>query len=131
MPVQLRWLDDEKRILIFDFIGRWTTQEMIAAAEEERRLCIEIGTPLAYINDFSQSTRIPLDIVLHIGKFVNDMQPFIPTYMMNCDTSVRFLLETALRFFPGMPFYFVSSVEEVKQRVQAQVAVAVNDEHRK
>lgn len=128
MPVQLRWLDDEKRILIFDFIGRWTTQEMSAAAEEERRLCAEVGTPLAYINDFTQSTRIPLDIVLHIGKFVNDMQPFIPTYMMNCDTTVRFLIETALRFFPGMPFYFASSVEEVKQRVQAATFVPVSKE---
>lgn len=129
MPVQLRWLDDEKRILIFEFIGRWTTQEMIAAAEEERLFCAEVGTPLAYINDFTQSTRIPLDIVLHIGEIFNSMQPFIPTYMMNCDTTTRFLVETALRLIPGIPFYLVSSVEEVKLRVQAQQAVPV--EHRK
>lgn len=131
MPVQLRWLDDEKRILIFDFIGRWTTQEMLTAMEEERMLCAEVGTPIAYINDFTQSTRIPLDIVLHIGEIFNGMQPFIPTYMLNCDTAVRFLIETAQRLIPGIPFYLVGSVEEVKQRVQAQVAVAVNDEHRK
>lgn len=131
MPVELRWLDDEKHILIFDFIGRWTTQEMIAAAEEERRLCAEVGTPLAYINDFTQSTRIPLDIVLHIGEIFNDMQPFIPTYMLNCDTTVRFLVETAQRLIPGIPFYFVDSVEEVKQRVQAQQSASMHKEHRK
>lgn len=130
MPVEARWLDDERQIVIYEFVGQWSIEELRVTFAAERAMIAESLRPIAYINDYSLSTRIPLDVVLRAREFIPMMDTAIPTYIVHADTIVRFMAEAVLRLLPSLSIRFASSLEEARRMIAAdlQDPVAVQQE---
>lgn len=121
MPVNAHWLDDEQQIVVYEFVGLWTMDELRATFAAEREMIAGFAQPIAYINDYSQSTRIPLDIVFRAREFIPMMDTSIPTYIVHADTIVRFMAEAILRLLPSLSIRFASTLEEAKQQIENDV----------
>lgn len=125
MPVNARWLDDKRQIVIYEFVGRWTMEELRAAFAAEREMIAGFARPIAYINDYSHSTRIPLDIVLGAREFIPMMDTTIPTYVVHADTIVRFMAEAVLRLLPSLSIRFARNLDEARQQIEKEVREAL------
>lgn len=132
MPVEARWLDDEQQIVVYAFVGQWTIEELRAAFAAERAMIAGFRSPVAYINDFSQSTRIPLEIVFRAGEFISKMDTSIPSYVVHADTIIRFMAEAVLRLLPSLSIRFANSLDEVRKQIAAdlQEPVMIQQESR-
>lgn len=125
MPVEARWLDDERQIVIYEFVGQWSIEELRVTFAAERAMIAESLRPIAYINDYSLSTRIPLDVVLRAREFIPMMDTAIPTYIVHADTIVRFMAEAVLRFCPQLLIRFADNLEDARKQIEADMREAV------
>jgi len=62
MPATVTWLNDNKNILYFDYIGMWTWEESYAAIEKSNRMMDEVNHPVGSIVDFTNTDRIPANL---------------------------------------------------------------------
>ncbi len=63
MPINIRWLDDTRRILLWEIEGRWTLDEMHEVYSRGTDMCLEVpeNTVNALI-DLAGSNAIPSNI---------------------------------------------------------------------
>lgn len=125
MPVEARWLDDERQIVIYEFVGQWSIEELRVTFAAERAMIASAARPIAYISDFARSTRIPLDIVIKTGEFIPQMDPSIPSYVVYADTTARFMTEAVLRFCPQLLIRFADNLEDARKQIEADMREAV------
>ncbi len=59
MPVNITWLNDENRVLYFDYIGLWTWEESYAAIRKSNEMMNEVNHPVGSIVDFTNTQNFP------------------------------------------------------------------------
>lgn len=60
MPVRVDWFDESKTILLWQFTGRWTTNELLEVYDEGCRLCDTVPDRWVYaIADMRETSTLP------------------------------------------------------------------------
>lgn len=59
MPVEVRWLDKDRRIILYEFWDQYTIPEFIEAMEKALSLSAEVPEKTYTIADFTRSPRLP------------------------------------------------------------------------
>lgn len=57
MSIQIRWFDDTKRIVLWEFVGQWTLDELHTIYTKSHNMCLEV--PEHTVNALVDMTRSP------------------------------------------------------------------------
>ncbi|HEX2908469.1 MAG TPA: hypothetical protein VHO69_16475 [Phototrophicaceae bacterium] len=68
MAIQVKWLDDDKKTVVREFVGAWTWEEFYASQDEVNVLLRSVDYNVHQIMDFRQASRaLPANTLTHIG----------------------------------------------------------------
>jgi hypothetical protein len=67
MPITIQWDDDTKRVIRFDYIGRWNWNEYHASISEAHQMTKDMPYTVNMILDFSNGTVLPTNALSHFG----------------------------------------------------------------
>ncbi len=64
MPITIRWFDDTKRIVLWEFEGKWTLDELHAIYSESHNMCLTVpeNTVIALVDMTRSPNTIPSSI---------------------------------------------------------------------
>jgi hypothetical protein len=120
MPVQVRWYNEEKRILYYDFQGMWTWDEYFNALAEGRGLMRAVEHQVCVLNDMRTAGHIP-------GGFMSRAQTVIGSRPDNTGRAVFIttqtfflnLLDTIRRVLPdfGANYYYEDTEEHAVEHL--------------
>ncbi len=124
MPVKMYWDNPEKTIFIAEYIGVWTWEEFYPAMEAANREFDQIDHTADVIHDWSQSTRIPADIMTHSRNLIKRMHPRTG---ISVHVGTNNLFMSLWRIFAGVyasfsgqrKFLFASTVDEGRTLLRA------------
>src|SRR5215470_12398629 len=66
MPIQVEWDGDEKRLIRWNFVGRWTAQELRETIEKSNELIGAQDHTVNHIIDLSQAQSLPANVINEI-----------------------------------------------------------------
>ncbi|HEX2908470.1 MAG TPA: hypothetical protein VHO69_16480 [Phototrophicaceae bacterium] len=68
MAIQARWLDNDKKTVVREFVGAWTWEEFYASQTEVNDLLRSVAYNVHQIMDFRQASHVlPANTLTHIG----------------------------------------------------------------
>lgn len=115
MPVQVRWYDEEKRILYYDFQGIWTWDEYFMALAEGRPLMRAVDHQVCILNDMRKATHIPSGFMARTQTVISS-RPDNTGRVVFIATQTFFsnLLDTIRRVLPdfGANYFYEDSEEK-------------------
>lgn len=75
MPVTMRWLDDERRIYLAEYIGAWTWHELFQQTHCAEREFDTLDYVVHVIHDFTRTTQYPPNILSQSVSLARNMHP--------------------------------------------------------
>ncbi len=124
MAVQIRWLDDDKRIVIQTYQGDWTIKDFMLTVNRTYRLLETVDYPVDVITDFTKSARGPVhlqNLGRHMEKHTSANQRLI--IFVGANQYIRTMGAIAKRVSPGTPFiHYVQTLDEAQTFIQSHLA---------
>ena len=75
MSVHVEWWDDDKRIILYEFSGKWTWEEFYPAYHESIQMMDSVDYKVNFIMDLLQSQHIPPGALHHIKRAADFNHP--------------------------------------------------------
>ncbi len=101
MGIVISWYDEEKHILLWQFVGRWTWHDFEQGRREVRNLIEGVEPPVGMIIDFEHTGLMPSDFVPHLSK-LSQQTDVPPVNLINVvvigDAFLRALVRTLQPF---------------------------------
>ena len=72
MPINIRWVDDEKTIILSEHIDSWTLTQFIETSNERGQMMDSVNHIVASIVHHTKGSSPPASLVSNLGKFRND-----------------------------------------------------------
>ena len=121
MPVQVRWYNEDKRILYYDFQGEWTWDEYFTALAEGRAIMRSVEYDICLLNDMRHASHIPNGFMSKAQTVVGS-RPDNTGRVVFIATQTFFLnlLDTVRRVLPafGANYYYEESEERALAHLQ-------------
>ena len=73
MPIQVEWDGDEKRLIRWNFVGRWTARELRETIEKSNELIGAQDHVVNHIIDFSKAEGMPANLINETRHAVEQM----------------------------------------------------------
>jgi hypothetical protein len=102
MGVSVQWDDAEKTILRYDYGGKWTVEELYAAASEAKKLIEVEGTQhkIAVIINMQNSSALPASAMTHGKRLMTMPLPNVDfQVVVGANMFVRTLANTATKVY--------------------------------
>jgi hypothetical protein len=79
MSVQVRWDNEQKTVIFYEFDGKWTWDEFYPAFEQARTMLAEVAHIVDFICVFERvgGYFMPLNLLFHIRKIYTNAPPNI------------------------------------------------------
>ncbi len=87
MPVEIRWVDDEKHVLLLAFNGDWTWEELYKIIQAAIQAYESVPHQVDVIYDFRASGKMPGNLLTNAGGLVRRLHP---------NTCIHYLLLTSV-----------------------------------
>ncbi len=125
MPVQMRWDNEEKTILVAAYVGSWTWEEFFAARDQANRQLDEVDHQVDIIHDWSQSGGFPHNIFANAKSLIPKMHP---RTARNVHVGVSPYFMTMWQLFSRLyaavagekKFVFVNTLDEARKILTAE-----------
>ncbi len=115
MPIQIRWYDDSKQVVLWEVEGRWSLDELHEIYSKGTAMCAEVPdhTVNALI-DLTESNAIPSNI---FGALTNRTRTLAPNFDIAVLVSKNTMIKAFIEVMNKMPvlhdqFAIVASREE-------------------
>jgi hypothetical protein len=132
MPVQVRWYNEDERILYYDFQGAWTWDEYFNALAEGRALMRSVDHRVCLLNDMRHATHIPSGFMSKAQTVVGS-RPDNTGRVVFIATQTFFLnlLDTVRRVLPdfGANYYYEDTEEHALAHLQRWMDEQVSAAH--
>jgi hypothetical protein len=115
MPVQVRWYDEDKRILYYEFQGVWTWDEYFDVLAEGRRMMRSVNHTVCILKDLTRATHVPGNFMIK-AQTVIESRPDNTGRVVFISTQTFFLnlMDTMRRVVPGFSeLYYYEDTEEL------------------
>ncbi len=90
MPIDVRWDDDLRTIMLVEYIAPWTWEELHQAQARGNRMSAEIDHPFDMIQDMSSTPHLPSGAFVNIKTLVSRLDPKLRvTVYVGMQPSVR------------------------------------------
>lgn len=101
MAVKVGWVDEEAKILCFEYIGAWTWDEIYKAVTDAERWTTSHLAGIYVIHDFTNGQGIPRDALLHGQRLAGDLADDALVVIVGSGTLGRFMLDILRRLSPS------------------------------
>ncbi len=123
MPIQVKWLDEEHKIILNKYTGKWDWTELFNAIEQSASLMDTVDHKVAVILDMSATNHVPTLNLGAMQKIVGARTSHHPNmthfYMVGIKVYVRAMTDIFSRLFPRAfaQYKVVKSVEEALEKI--------------
>jgi len=119
MPITIRWDDQEKRIVRWDFEGAWTWREYSTAQQKSNEMMAAVDGTVDIIGNVSKSPSLPANALSFYRSSLNASAPNIGTIILvGTSGFVHQMVGLFVRMFgskmPGTDFAFADSDDEAR-----------------
>src|SRR5882672_2328746 len=66
MPIQVEWDNEEKNLIRWNFVGKWTAQELRATIQKSNEMFAAQDHTVNHIIDLSQAESLPANVINEI-----------------------------------------------------------------
>jgi hypothetical protein len=121
MPVEVRWYDQEKHILYYDFQHAWTWDEYFNALAEGRTMMRSVDHVVCILNDMRRATHVPSGFMSKAQTVIGS-RPDNTGRVVFITTQTFFLnlLDTVRRVLPdfGANYYYEDTEEHALEHLR-------------
>jgi hypothetical protein len=71
VSIQIRWFDDEKRILLYEFVGVWTWEDLYAVLKQATEMSLSVNHPVDAIVDLTRNGSTPMGALLNLRQITS------------------------------------------------------------
>jgi len=71
MPVQVSWDDAAQTIIRWEYVGKWTWNEVSSTFQQVNQMMRAVEHPVSIIHDLTQSTRMPGGALTQAYRFTS------------------------------------------------------------
>lgn len=129
MAVSADWLDEKHDIVLYNFEGAWTWDELYRVYTKAIEMEKSVSYRVDVILDMRRSKSIPANALLHV-KNISDKQPdnIGLTVVVTPNGFVRALYNAGVAFYKGIAHYFrvTPTMEEAARVIAADRAAHGN-----
>ncbi len=107
MPINIRWFDDTKRVILWEIEGKWTLDEMHEVYTTGNAMCLEVpeNTVNALI-DITGSKMIPSNIFSALSTRARTGAPNYDMAVLVSSNALVKVFATTLNKLPGLSEHF-------------------------
>ena len=123
MPINVRWLDDTKTIIVLEYVGAWTWDELFRARSAAAEMRGSWDAPLPSIQDLTRGQFLPKDIFANAHRVSATMPENSFIVLVGANTLARAVLETLRRLGRGrqQQYHTAATVEEAATLIRAEL----------
>ncbi|GEM_PF-2965412 len=124
MPMQRHWDNPEKTIVVCEYIGHWTWDEVRVMRDEAKLEYDELPPDhrVYIIHDWSRSEGVPADTLSQAAKLVRETNPLIAGHVfIGISPLLISLFQVFRRFYvsnSAMRFMFAHNLEDAREKIQ-------------
>lgn len=74
MPVQMNFIDEEKKVILAEYIGKWTWDEFFPARAQINSEINEVDHPVYIIHNWAKQTSLPNNILSNTKRLIEKQQ---------------------------------------------------------
>lgn len=121
MAVHVKWWDDTRTILHYQFVGHWTWEEYWSAIEQARKYSVD-EMRVDIVADFIETGMVPGSALTHLRKAVATRPPNRGiVVVVGTNIVVRSLISMSKPLLPrAMRFDIVDTLEEALDIIYAE-----------
>lgn len=124
MSIDVRWFDTERSSLYYEFVGKWTWEELYGAIAEGERMGDGTTQKLHVIVDVRRSQYVPMLTAEHLSKvaLITTESPALHgMVMVGAGHFVRLMFDIFKRIHPvaAERYRFVDTVDDLKALITA------------
>jgi len=99
MPIQVEWEDDEKRLIRWNFMGKWTASELRETIQKSNELIAAQDHTVNHIIDLSQAGSVPVNVINEARNAMRQMPENVEHVVMITQGGIiEMMSETLQRF---------------------------------
>lgn len=127
MSVKVRWYDEAQAIVLYEFQGDWTWDELYPQYDTAIAMEKSVTHRVDVIIDMRRAGRLPKNVLSHMKNF-SDKQPdnIGITAIVTNNAFVRTLYTTGCKFYPKIQRYFtvVQTLDDAERMIAEQTRLA-------
>jgi hypothetical protein len=125
MPVNVYWEDSEKTLLRYDFLGKWTWNDLYHALNKAQTMEMSVTNRVDVLLDMRHSITIPDSALTHIRNLVEKQPPNVGIFVVITQSKfITSLFEAAARLYQRVALYvFIASNEALAHDMIASARV--------
>ena len=115
MPIEIEWVNDEKTLIRWNFVGRWTAEDFHETIRKSNELITAQDHTVNHIIDFSQSVGLPANVIKDARYGMSQMPKNLGQVVVIAEgRGVEFLAGSLQRFS-----WFSNKIHLVKSNEEA------------
>ena len=118
MPVSFTWGDPEKRIARYEFVGKWTWEELYTVFHASWNEVVQLDHIVDSISDMTQTNSIPPSAMTHVRSLAqNRPQNTGLMILVGANTYLTMAMQTFRKLYEGtlkrdLDMVFAKSLDE-------------------
>ncbi len=123
MPINVRWLDDTKTIIVLEYVGAWTWDELFKARTTAAERRGSWDAPLPSIQDLTRGQFLPKDIFSNAHRVTATMPENSFIVLVGANALARAVLETLRRLGRGrqQKYHIAATVDDAAALIKAEL----------
>lgn len=123
MPITVCWDDAERSVLRFDYVGRWTWEELYSAVTEANGLMDTVDHPVTHLIDLTQNGGVPSNLINHVQQLASlTHRNFEMTIIIGADRFIHMLGDLCFRLAGSRVdrsrYHWAESLDQARFMVQ-------------
>jgi len=135
MPISTRWYDDDHQVIILEFIGSWTWEELRQAQEVQAELANSVSHNIVALIEMSLTNTVPKGNVLALGRSTLNNIPENITLLILVNQSrlIEVFAELIIKMMPAWRnrMQFVNTIAEAQQLIINEAVKANTGDNRR
>ncbi len=133
MPIDVKWMDESKTVLVFAYVGHWDLEDFYESSEIGIGVLTEVQYPVTVVLDVKGSKMIPNGFMSALRSIYVDIPSNVGTVVMvGLNPFARAFTTVFSKLYPHegkqKPIYFAADYDEVQRVVDRHVDEGPNSE---
>lgn len=94
MPITVRWADVEQSIIVYDYLGSWTWDDLYNAIRTVEEWTNDKQRVVPIIHNLTNGRMIPKDALFHSQRLVGQLPEGAVAVVVGAGTFARIIIET-------------------------------------
>lgn len=131
MSIQIRWFDEKKSIVHYEFVGVWTWEDLHLVLNKATEMGLSVSHPIDAIVDLTRNGSTPMGALLNLRQITSwEAVTWNTAVLIGANPVTRGVIATFRGLYPrlGARYHTANSIPEAVEIIRRRRQVLLNNE---